>query len=96
MAAIAQLKGPQIVAVSIETALQNPGVAFVLLQLSLGQPESDLAAVPIIAQLFMTGIPMWIVYLGFISVRKVQRMRNGERRASVTIHENKLDELTAV
>lgn len=29
---------PQVIAVSIETALQNPGVAFILLKLSLDSP----------------------------------------------------------
>ncbi|KAI1297204.1 P3 protein [Halotydeus destructor] len=79
-AAIFGLKAPQIVAVSIETALQNPGVAFVLLQLSLGQPESDLAAVPVIAQLFMTGIPMWIACAIFHLVRKLISLNGKEAK----------------
>jgi sodium/bile acid cotransporter 3/5 len=69
---LAKLTPPQIIAVSIETALQNPGIAFVLLQLSLPQPESDLAAIPLIGQLLMTGPPLWIVYLVFIIIRKIK------------------------
>lgn len=70
VAAICGLPRKQIIAVSIETALQNPGIAFILLQLSLGQPEADLSAIPIVGQLFMTGIPLWITYLLYMSVKK--------------------------
>jgi sodium/bile acid cotransporter 3/5 len=69
---LAKLTRPQIIAVSIETALQNPGIAFVLLQLSLPQPESDLSAIPLIGQLLMTGPPLWIVYLIFIITQKLK------------------------
>jgi sodium/bile acid cotransporter 3/5 len=69
---LARLTRPQIIAVSIETALQNPGIAFVLLQLSLPQPESDLSAIPLIGQLLMTGPPLWIVYLIFIITQKLK------------------------
>jgi sodium/bile acid cotransporter 3/5 len=69
---LARLTRPQIIAVSIETALQNPGIAFVLLQLSLPQPESDLSAIPLIGQYLMTGPPLWIVYLIFIITQKLK------------------------
>lgn len=74
VAFIAGLNRKQIIACSIETALQNPGIAFVLLQLSLDQPESDIAAVPVIGQLFMTGIPLWITFLIYISIKKILEM----------------------
>lgn len=67
----AGLNRKQIVAVSIETALQNSGIAFVLLQLSLEQPESDLAAVPIVGQIFMTSIPLWCVYMLYALFKKI-------------------------
>lgn len=70
LALVTGLKTSQVVAVSIETALQNPGVAFVLLQLSMEQPESDLAAIPIVAQLLMTGIPLWTTYLIYFIIKK--------------------------
>lgn len=57
-----ELPREQIIAVSIETALQNPGIAFVLIQLSLHKHDSDLAIVPVVGQLFMTGIPLWLGY----------------------------------
>ena len=40
-----RLKVAQITAVSIETAFQNGGIAFILLQLSLPKPYGDIAAV---------------------------------------------------
>lgn len=59
MAWLFRLNKSQIIAVSIETAFQNPAVAFVMLLLSLPQPDADLASVPVIAQLMLTGLPMW-------------------------------------
>ncbi|CAL1274276.1 unnamed protein product [Larinioides sclopetarius] len=58
-----RLEKSQIMAVSIETAFQNPAVAFVMLLLSLPQPEADLASVPVIAQLMLTGLPMWALLI---------------------------------
>lgn len=57
------LKKPQIIAISIETAFQNAAVAFLLLKLSLPTPDSDIAAVPVLAQLFETGPPLLTLYL---------------------------------
>lgn len=81
IAAAAGLTRKQVIAVSIETALQNPGVAFVLLTLSMPQPESDLAAIPIVAQLFMTGIPMWITYVFYFLIKRIRRKVRKERKA---------------
>ena len=102
-AALFGLNRNQIVAVSIETALQNPGIAFVLLQLSLKQPDSDLAAIPIVAQLFMTGIPMWIVYLLYFTIkslrRRIRKKRNSSerknRRATIVKEEEEAAKETA-
>ncbi|KAK7065535.1 hypothetical protein SK128_001017 [Halocaridina rubra] len=59
------LSKSQIIAVSIETALQNPGIAFILLKLSLESPYSDLASIPVIATLFMTGPPLIFVFVAY-------------------------------
>lgn len=95
-AGVFRLTAPQIIAVSIETALQNPSIAFVLLQLSLDQPEADLTAIPIVAQLFMTGIPMWLVYLAYVITKRVRR-RNKKRRCVIPSNDNdKLAEMTSL
>ncbi|XP_068251012.1 sodium-dependent organic anion transporter-like [Palaemon carinicauda] len=52
----------KVIAISIETAMQNPGVAFMLLKLSLPSPNSDLAALPIMAAMMLTGPPVMILY----------------------------------
>lgn len=72
MAWLFRLNNSQIVAVSIETAFQNPAVAFVLLLLSLPQPDADLASVPVIAQLMLTGLPMWALLVLTRIYRKVK------------------------
>jgi len=59
------LKKKQIIAISIETAFQNAAIAVVLMKLSLPTPESDLATVPAMAQIFQTGPPLLFVYLGW-------------------------------
>lgn len=64
---ISRLKKSQIIAVAIETAFQNGGVAFVMLILSLPQPDASLTAVPVVAQLIVTGLPMWLI----LSVMKI-------------------------
>lgn len=88
VALIAGLNRKQVIACSIETALQNPGIAFVLLQLSLDQPESDLAAVPVIGQLFMTGIPLWITFLIYFTIKKVlQRIRTKQFEDNMEVTE---------
>ena len=72
-AALAKLTVPQVIAVSIETAIQNPSIAFVLLNLSLPLPEADLACVPLFGQVVMTGLgSLWIIYLLYITVKKIR------------------------
>lgn len=67
------LERPQVIAVSIETAMQNTGVAAILLKLSLESPFSDLASIPIFATFFVTGPPLFFVYF---SCKMIKRLRN--------------------
>lgn len=67
------LERPQVIAVSIETAMQNTGVAAILLKLSLESPFSDLASIPIFATFFVTGPPLFFVYF---SHKMIKRLRN--------------------
>ncbi len=55
LAWLCRLSLPQIKAVSIETAFQNGGIAFILLKVSLPPPYGDLATVAPVAQLVITG-----------------------------------------
>ena len=58
----ARLGRPQIVAVSIETAMQNANIAFVLLKTTLPTPYSDIAALSPIAQILMTTSILFVVF----------------------------------
>nr|XP_045584540.1 uncharacterized protein LOC123746811 isoform X1 [Procambarus clarkii] len=64
------LSTDKVIAISIETALQNPGVSFILLKLSLPSPDSDLAALPAMATMMMTGPPMIVVYVVYAILRR--------------------------
>lgn len=59
LAWIFRLEWDKIVAVSIETAFQNGGIAFILLKVSLEAPYGELASVAPVAQLVITGLPLW-------------------------------------
>jgi solute carrier family 10 (sodium/bile acid cotransporter), member 3/5 len=73
---LAGLSRPQIIAVSIETAFQNVPIAFVLLQISLPQPDSDLAAIPVMGQMLMVSSPMINGYVIYAIVKRVLRKDN--------------------
>ena len=60
----------QITAVAIETSFQNGSIAFILLKISLEEPYGELAAVAPVAQLMVTGLPLWIL---FFSLKIYQR-----------------------
>ncbi|XP_063612531.1 ileal sodium/bile acid cotransporter-like [Penaeus indicus] len=64
------LSKDKVIAISIETALQNPGVAFILLKLSLPSPDSDLATLPVVATIMMTGPPLMVVYAIILLLRR--------------------------
>jgi len=54
---------PNVLAISIETGIQNTGIAIMLLQLSFTQPDADLAAVlPVVVAMF-TPAPMIIALI---------------------------------
>ena len=67
-ATLARLTRGQIVAVSLETAMQNGNIAFVLLKMSLPSPYADMAALPPIAQLLMTSGVLFVLYLTHLAV----------------------------
>ncbi|CAK1541047.1 unnamed protein product [Leptosia nina] len=54
---------PDALAISIETGIQNTGIAIFLLRYALPQPEADLTTVVPVAVAIMTPIPMTIIYI---------------------------------
>ena len=77
----------KIIAISIETALQNFGIAFVALNLTFESPYSDLAVLPIIGYYLCATTPtllsIYIMYLLY-PVCKGQTKFNETRRDSAT------------
>ncbi|XP_023235306.1 ileal sodium/bile acid cotransporter-like [Centruroides sculpturatus] len=59
---ICGLATEDIIAVAIETGVQNTGIAIILLGFSLKQPDSDLASVVPVAGSIMTPFPLLIAY----------------------------------
>lgn len=53
-----------IIAISVETGIQNTGIAIVLLGFSLTEPNNDIASVVPVAASIMTPIPLTIVWIG--------------------------------
>ena len=83
---ITRLGRPQIIAVSLETAMQNANIAFVLLKTTLPTPYSDIAALPPIAQILMTTAICFVLF-GIIMIYKcIQKRRNPKEKS------DKLDE----
>lgn len=52
-----------VIAISVETGIQNTGIAIVLLGFSLTQPFNDIASVVPVAASIMTPIPLTIVWI---------------------------------
>ena len=84
---IFHLKLPQITAVAIETSFQNGGIAFILLKMSLEEPFGELASVAPVAQLMITGLPLWI-FFGWLKfyqkcIRKEQKEKDSGQYEAV-------------
>jgi len=62
-ASLAGLKRDQTIAVSIETAIQNPGIAIAVLQSNFASPYADIGMLPVAAFILCaTGPPMLLTY----------------------------------
>ncbi|GIY42087.1 hypothetical protein CEXT_589681 [Caerostris extrusa] len=57
-----RLSRADIVAISVETGIQNSGIAFLLLSYSLKPPVSDMASVVPVAASIITPVPLFIIY----------------------------------
>lgn len=61
---VGRLSRQQIIAVAIEIAFQNSGIAAVILYTSLPLPDADLVIVPVVCQTILQGVPLYILYAG--------------------------------
>ena len=68
MAKLCHQDTPQVIAISIETALQNFGIAFVVLNQTFDSPYSDLGVLPIIGYYICSTTPILLVtYIFYLS-----------------------------
>ncbi|XP_077500952.1 ileal sodium/bile acid cotransporter-like [Amblyomma americanum] len=59
---VARLTRPQFIAVVLEIALQNSGIAVVIVYTSLPLPDADLVIVPVVCQALLQGLPLYVLY----------------------------------
>ena len=77
----------RIIAIAIETGIQNTGVPIILLKYSLPQPEADLSVVgPVITSIF-TPIPLWIA----LAVLEIKSRWCQDKFDEVSTYEKGLD-----
>ena len=70
LAAICRQKKPQIIAISLETALQNGGIAFVVMNLTFSSPYSDVGCLPVIGYFMCSTTPiLFLLYFGYIGYK---------------------------
>lgn len=73
-AAIFRQGRAQIIAISLETAMQNGGIAFLVLNLTFESPYSDMAVMPILSFFFFsTGPIIFLVYGAYLGIQKCRQ-----------------------
>uniref|UniRef100_A0A4D5RL41 Putative sodium-bile acid cotransporter n=1 Tax=Ixodes scapularis TaxID=6945 RepID=A0A4D5RL41_IXOSC len=94
---LGRLNRAQIIAVSIEIAFQNSGIAVVVLFTSLHQPDADLVIVPVVCQAILQGIPLYLLYI-VLRLRKcvLNRMHPDKKVEPVPVCEAELGEMCKV
>ena len=69
LAWVCQQKKPQIIAISLETALQNGGIAFVVMNLTFASPYADVGVLPVIGYFMCSTTPilflLYFIYIGY-------------------------------
>ena len=70
LAMVCNQKKPQVIAISLEAALQNFGISFVVLKLTFESPYSDLGVLPIIGYYLCSTTPVLLLIYLCYSVRK--------------------------
>lgn len=68
LAAICRQGRPQIIAISLETAIQNGGIAFVVLTMTFPSPYSEIGLFPVISFFFCSTGPILFLVFGIFEV----------------------------
>ncbi|CAN8004043.1 unnamed protein product [Ixodes hexagonus] len=94
---LGRLNRAQIIAVSIEIAFQNSGIAVVVLFTSLNQPDADLVIVPVVCQAILQGIPLYLLYIA-LRIKKcfLDRMHPEKKVEPVPVCETELQDCCKV
>jgi sodium/bile acid cotransporter 3/5 len=61
----------QIYTITIETGMQNVGIAYMIVMLNFPSPESDYALLPLVAISCITTLPLWLILIVKTAHRKV-------------------------
>ena len=77
----------QIYTISIETGLQNVGIAYMIVMLNFPSPESDYALLPLVAISSITTVPLWCILLVKTLYRKLRHARTS-RKGKELIEQN--------
>jgi len=92
LAFICRMSKSQIIAISLETAIQNGGIAFIVLTLTFPSPYSDMGVMPILGFFFCsTGPIMMVVYAVYKIVIKI---RERTQFSPVNVEEDILEKPT--
>ncbi|XP_065072567.1 ileal sodium/bile acid cotransporter-like isoform X1 [Ochlerotatus camptorhynchus] len=89
----ARLPTTDALAISVETGIQNTGIAIFLLRFSLPQPEADLTTVVPVSAAIMTPFPLMALYLVMkirerCSIRKHELIPKGQSRQALAATED--------
>jgi len=64
----------QVIAISLETAIQNAAIGYVVLNLTFESPYSDMGVIPVLSFLFFsTGPIMFVVYAAYMVTQKIRQ-----------------------
>ncbi|XP_055343853.1 ileal sodium/bile acid cotransporter-like [Paramacrobiotus metropolitanus] len=80
LAVISKRSKEQVIAISVETGVQNTGIAIVLLRYSLPQPDADLGSVLPVCGSIMLFIPLFLWFLGLTAYNRCCKSRVMEVR----------------
>lgn len=89
---IARLNRAQIIAVSLETAMQNANIAFVILKTTLPDPYNDIAALPPIAQILMTSSLLFVFYFIFLGYTCATKKKKDGKKVDNTARDDETTE----
>ena len=69
------LKRKQIIALALETAIQNAGITIMILQSNLPSPYGDMALLPVIGYLITSAGPLLLVYSLFRMIKLLKGLK---------------------